>query len=297
MYCRGVHLIRIEHFRPGQVFLEYGPINMVIGGWRRGEPLSAELDEAAAVAAHHLEELARVPNRARVPFSWEKEHKNPTTLCLPPVFSYMCAAVKATGDYSLTPMAAVAGAIADLTIEALNSRGATKAFANNGGDIAVQVGQGEKIVIGIVSSLATGKITHTLTLTSRECIGGIATSGFGGRGFTKGVADAVVVLAGNARLADACATLIANSTLIEAPEVLQVKAETLDPQTDLAGQMVTNEVQTLPPAMIGKALRRGKESALRLINKGLIKGAFIFVQGQMTVVPTSFLAKTAQVNK
>lgn len=293
-----VHLIRIEHFRSGQVFLEYGPINMVIGGWRQGKPLSAELDEAAAVAAHHLEELSRVPDRAGVPyFFWGKEHKNPAVLHLPPVFSYMCAAVKATGDHSLTPMAAVAGAIADLTVEALRSRGATKAFANNGGDIAVQVGQGEKIVIGIVSSLATGKITHTLTLTSREYIGGIATSGLGGRGFTKGVADAVVVLAGNARLADACATLIANATLIETPEVLQVKAETLDPQTDLVGQMVTKEVQTLPPAMIEKALRGGKEFALRLIKKGLIKGAFIFVQRQMTVVPASLLAKTVQVSK
>ena len=189
---------------------------MVIGGWRKGEPMFKELDEAAAAAAHHLEELSCVPDRTRIPQAWENEHNNPAARHLPTVFNYMCAAVKATGDCTLTPMAAVAGAIADLTVDVLCSRGATKAFANNGGDIAVQVGGGEKIVTGIVSSLASGIITHTLTLTSREKIGGIATSGLGGRGFTKGVADAAVVLAANARLADACATHLANSTLIEA---------------------------------------------------------------------------------
>ena len=270
---------------------------MVIGAWRSGEPMVEELEEAAAVAAHHLEELSPLPNRDRVPLTWENEHNNPAARHLPTVFNYMCAAVKATGDCNLTPMAAVAGAIADLTVDVLCGRGATKAFANNGGDIAVQVGQGEKIVTGIVSSLATGTITHTLTLTSRENIGGIATSGLGGRGFTKGVADAVVVLAANARLADACATHIANSTLIETPEVLQVKAETLDPQTDLSGQMVTKTVQPLPKPMILQALEKGEESAIRLINKDVIKGAFIFIQGQMLAVPTSFLELTREVTR
>ena len=104
-------------------------------------------------------------------------------------------------------------------------------------------------------------------------------------------------MAKNAGLADACATLVANATLVEAPGVLQVKAETLDPQTDLMGHMVTKEVQTLPPAIVEKALKRGKESALELIGKGLIKGAIIFVQEQMIVVPTSFPAKMARVSR
>lgn len=282
----------IEHFRPGQIYLEYGPLNMVIGGWRRGEPLSAELDEAAAVAVHHLEDLSRVPDRTGVSLSGEgKDKKTPVILDFPPVFSYMCAAVKATGDHSLTPMAAVAGAIADLTVEALSGWGATKAFVNNGGDIALEVGSEEKIVVGIVSSLARGEVTHTLALTSEECIGGVATSGYGGRGFTKGVADAVVILAGNARLADACATLVANATLVETPEVLQVKAETLDPQTDLVGQMVTKEVRVLPPKIVEEALKKGERAALRLFEKGLIKGSFIFIQGEMSVLPASLPAR------
>ena len=285
----------IEHFRPGQVYLEYGPLNMVLGGWRRGEPLSAELDEAAAVAVHHLKELSRVPDRTGGALFSGEEQKASVISEPPPVFSYMCAAVEATGDHSLTPMAAVAGAIADLSVEALRTRGATKAFANNGGDIALEVGPGEKIVVGIVSSLARGKVTHTLTLTGEEGIGGVATSGYGGRGFTKGVADAVVILAGNARLADACATLVANATLVESPEVLQVKAETLDPQTDLVGQMVTKEVSALPPEIIKEALKRGEESALCLIEKGIIKGGFIFIQGEMMAVPALLLAKARRI--
>ena len=81
----------------------------------------------------------------------------------------------------MTPMAAVAGAIADLTVEALEGWGATKAFANNGGDIAIKLTPEESTCIGIVSCLANGKISHKLTLTGRDGIGGVATSGLGGR--------------------------------------------------------------------------------------------------------------------
>ena len=72
-------------------------------------------------------------------------------------------------------MAAVAGAIADLTVEALEGWGAATAFANNGGDIAIKLTPEESACIGVVSCLANGKISHKLTLTWRDCIGGDAT--------------------------------------------------------------------------------------------------------------------------
>lgn len=265
---------------------------MIIGGWRRGKPMSIELEAAAAEAVHNLGELSRVLCQARIPISKEKIESNYVCLPQPQVLSYMFQAVRATGDLSLTPMAAVAGSIADLSVEVLIEQGATKAFANNGGDIAVKMIEDEKTEIGIISSLATGKISHSFALTGYDQIGGIATSGLGGRGLSKGVADVVVVLAENARLADACATVIANETYVDTPEVLQVKAEILDPQTDLVGQMVTKEVYDLPSAAIRKALRKGKESAFRMIKKGIIQGAYIFVQGQMITVPEFFQTKT-----
>ncbi len=283
-------MVQIEHFRPGQAFFEHGPITMVIGGWRQGEPMRKELDEAAAIAARHLEELSHVPERGKLPLLGINGHGDPAVASrrLPLVFRQMCRAVKATGDSTLTPMAAVAGAIADLAAEALLRRGATKAFVNNGGDMAVRVGPGEKLLVGIVASLSSGKITHILTLTNGEGIGGVATSGLGGRGFTKGVADAAVVLAENAGLADACATLLANSTFVNTPQVQQARAETLDPLTDLKGRMVTQAVHTLPGGVVLQALKQGSESARQLIEKEVIKGALIFVQGQMAAIPGPF---------
>jgi ApbE superfamily uncharacterized protein (UPF0280 family) len=264
---------------------------MVIGGWRRGKPMSIELEAAAAAAVQNLEELSHVLGQARVPVSRENVGNNYVCLPKPRVLSYMSEAVLSTGDLSLTPMAAVAGSIADLTVEVLIGQGATKAFANNGGDIAVKMIEDEKTEIGIISSLATGRVSHSLTITGRDHIGGIATSGLGGRGLSKGIADAVVVLAENARLADACATVIANETYVDTPEVLQVKAEILDPQTDIAEQMVTKEVYNLPSVVIKKALKKGKESAMGMIKKGIIQGAYIFVQGQMATVPEFFQTK------
>jgi ApbE superfamily uncharacterized protein (UPF0280 family) len=253
-----------------------------------------ELEAAAAAAVQNLEGLSHVLGQARVPISRENIESNYPCLPQPLVLSYMFEAVRATGDLSLTPMAAVAGSIADLTVDVLIKQGATKAFANNGGDIAVKIAEDEKTEIGIISSLAAGRVTHSLAITGGDQIGGIATSGLGGRGLSKGVADAVVVLAENARLADACATVIANETFIDTPEVLQVRAETLDPQTDLVGQMVTKEVYNLPSVVIKKALKKGKESALSMIKKGIIQGAYIFVQGQMATVPEFFQPKARQ---
>jgi ApbE superfamily uncharacterized protein (UPF0280 family) len=256
------------------------------------------LKEAAVVAVRGLEELSNVLPQARMPFVTRKnEEQGCSSPPQPRVLQYMYEAIEAAGDPSLTPMAAVAGSIADLVAESLVRRGATKAFANNGGDISIKLASGEQTSIGIMSDMAKGTISHTLALTSLDGIGGVATSGLGGRSLTKGVAEAVVVLADNARLADACATLIANETLVQTPEVFQVKAETLDPQTDLPGHMVTLRVGILPSAMVQKALVKGKEAAEHLQKKGIIRGAFIFVQGKMTAVPRILLTKTVQVTR
>jgi len=277
--------IKLEQLFSGELFLQFGPINMVIGAWRYGKLMQEEMRKAAEIAVYHLEELSRVLDKARAPCGFAAEERDcPSYRDRPQVLAYMCDAVRKAGDPSLTPMAAVAGAIADLTVESLEGRGATRAFANNGGDIAIRMAPGEQIRIGIVSSLASGKISHKLTLTGDDGIGGVATSGLGGRSLTKGIAEAAVVLAYNARMADAAATLIAIETFVESEEVIRVKAEELDPQTDLKGHMVTHTVYNLPPWAVKEALRRGKRCALQLLDRGIIKGAYIFVQGEMAEV-------------
>lgn len=282
-----VFLIKTVRLPSGELLLQFGPINMVIGAWHRGTLMQEEMKKAAEIAVYHLEELSCVLDKARIAYGTAAAEGDCCPCrSRPRVLAYMCDAVRQAGDPSLTPMAAVAGAIADLTVEALERWGATKAFANNGGDIAIKLTPEESTCIGIVSCLANGKISHKLTLTGRDGIGGVATSGLGGRSLTKGIADAVVVLADNARLADASATLIANETLVETAEVIRVKAEFLDPQTDLQGQMVTQTVHSLPHRIIAEALERGKRSALQLLDRGVIKGAFIFVQGEMAEVTT-----------
>jgi len=282
---RSVPPIKLEQLSSGELFLQFGPINMVIGAWRYGKLMQKEMKKAAEIAVYHLEELSRVIDKARTPCGIAAGERDcPSQKDRPQVLAYMFDAVRQAGDPFLTPMAAVAGAIADLTVEALERWGATKAFANNGGDIAIKMTPAEKIRIGIVSSLASGKISHKLTLTGEDGIGGVATSGLGGRSLTKGIADAVVVLAYNARMADAAATYIANETFVETEEVIRVKAEELDPQTDLKGHMVTHMVYTLPPQVVTEALSRGKRCALQLLDRGVIKGAYIFVQGEMAEV-------------
>lgn len=197
----------------------------------------------------------------------------------------MARAIAPHSSVFVTPMAAVAGAVADEMLSAIMAVGRPeKAYVNNGGDIAFHLGgQQSFAVLG-----PAGEITVTATDSAR----GIATSGRGGRSHSMGIADAVTVLASSAASADAAATLIANAVDLPGhPAVSRIAAAEVDPDSDLGGRMVTTGVGPLSAADIAGALSRGEVAAQYMIDQGHILQAILSLQGQIkAVTPTGVLA-------
>lgn len=162
----------------------------------------------------------------------------------------------------ITPMAAVAGSVADAVLTAMTDAAALdRAFVNNGGDIALHLAPGQSYAVGLVDrpdrpSLVTGRI---------DASGGIATSGWRGRSFSLGIADAVTVLAADAATADAAATVIANAVdLPDHPAIKRRPASDMQPDSDLGQRLVTTGVGALTDAEIARALDRGADCARAL---------------------------------
>lgn len=272
----------IESIRTGTAKLDYGPVQMSIQ--IKSPDKATELAEAGAKhAVVLLTQLAQYKHIAK-----KRQADIDDTEKYPSVLRRMIEAVRLSGDTELTPMAAVAGAMADLTAEWLIAQGATKAIINNGGDIAIRLIGKEHTSVGIVPALGMFP-THMIRVNAGTAVGGITTSGLGGRSFTKGIATAAVVAAPTAAFADACSTSLGNSTFANHANIKRILAEILDPDTDIAGHWVVTEVGDLPSAVVQEALYNGKQRAERLYQSGLIQGAAIFVQEECIMVPCGFI--------
>ena len=139
-------------------------------------------------------------------------------------------------DKELTPMAAVAGTIADGVAAFLSSRGMTRVIVNNGGDIAIRTGSGRIGQCGHPAGFDPQRDNrHHRQLGDERASWGVATSGLEGRSMTRGVASAATIIAGSASVADAAATSIANASYVEDETVIQRPAEELDEHTDIPG--------------------------------------------------------------
>ena len=192
----------------------------------------------------------------------------------------------------ITPMAAVAGAVADELIETFKRAGITRAFINNGGDIALHLTAGEKYRVGVWSNLGriyssdySGRDVDSRFVVSAEMpVRGVATSGWRGRSFSLGIADSVTVLANTAAAADAAATMIANAVDCDFAGIVRVPAEQLKDDTDLGSLPVTVDVPPLPPGAVAAALERGRAEAEYWHERGVIYAAALFLQGQLEVV-------------
>lgn len=235
--------------------------------------------EAGRRAIDALEEIATALSALKRPFS------SVDGAALSALPEEMRRAVAIVGDSDLTPMAAVAGTIADATADFLADRGLTRIMVNNGGDVAIRLKQPEFVTVGVRPDVAEPEIRYAARITAGMGVGGVCTSGLGGRSLTRGVANAAVVFASRASTADAAATAIANATYVPSPEVRRVLAETLDPHTDLKGVAVTQFVGELPDQRINAALQRGIAHAERRVRRGVILGACIAVKGRMAVTP------------
>ena len=116
---------------------------------------------------------------------------------------------------------------------------------------------------------------------------GIATSGWRGRSFSLGIADAVTVLAEDAAAADAAATLIANAVDLPGHSaIVRQPANELSPDSDLGERLVTTDVGSLTAAEIEQALGRGLAVADACRRRGLIHAVALFLDGaHLTVGP------------
>jgi len=179
-------------------------------------------------------------------------------------------------------MAAVAGSVADYILGAMTvGRRLLKAMVNNGGDIALRLGEGESATIGIGDLQRTGIALSPVTIREGDGIGGIATSGWRGRSHSLGIADFVTVFARCAADADASATVIANAIDLPGSELVsRVPAESLSPDSDLGARLVTVDVAPLSEADVSVALKAGQRVADDLIERNVIAAAVLGLQGQ-----------------
>lgn len=189
-------------------------------------------------------------------------------------------------QHFITPMAAVAGAVADEILATMtNAAQLARAYVNDGGDIALHLSPGERFVVGMVQRPDRPSLFGTSTLEFSQPVRGIATSGWRGRSFSLGVADAVTVLADRAATADAAATIIANAVDLPGhPRIVRVPARELAPDSDLGNIPVTQAVGELTAVEIDEALARGVTSAASLLQQKLIYAAALCLQGETRVV-------------
>jgi hypothetical protein len=262
-----------------RLHLHHGPIDLVISATGAMDEVAAAYAQAEArfqdVLAVLVEELVRLRTPVRPP-RWRPEG---------PVARRMMDAVWPYRGVYVTPMASVAGAVADEMLEAtVRGRTLKTVSVNNSGDIAFAFAPGEKMRLGVVSDLRRPSIDAVASLTSDMRVRGCATSGWDGRSFSLGIADAVTILARNAAEADAAATMVANAVDIDHPAVERRPARELRDDTDLGDLPVTVAVGDLEPAAVRAALDNGVEEAERLRRAGLIETAMLVLKGEIRLV-------------
>lgn len=191
----------------------------------------------------------------------------------------------AAGSF-ITPMAAVAGAVAEEVLGAMvQASDLDRAYVNNGGDIALHLGEGQCFTVGLVDRPDMSHLIGKTIIAASDTARGVATSGWRGRSFSLGIADAVTVLARTAAQADAAATVIANA--IDLPDhsaIVRCPAHDIQPDSDLGARLVTRDVGQLLFADIDVALESGAVCARRLVAAGLIDGAALHLQGETRIV-------------
>ncbi len=259
----------------GKVYVDYGPVSMVIMADKDGLPLTELCCQAFAVIEEGLKELTSSLDLLRL---YPGQIPLRILTGLP---AQMLEAVLAVEEPTLTPMATVAGAMADLVADWLFARGAQRVSVNNGGDVAIRLAPGQKLNLGIMSSLAAGQVDVVVPIKAEDGIGGVATSGLGGRSFTRGIAQGVSVFSSRCILADALATHLANTSYVPSPRVLTAKAGVFDPQSDIRDLEVVAAVDRLTRREVRQALAQVEQEAFRQKHKGNLLAMTARVQDHM----------------
>jgi len=273
-----------------RLHLQDGPIDLVIEAKGREGDVRAAYEAAARRFTGLLDELCAELVELRRP-------ADPVRCTLKGVVARrMHAAVApfATAAF-ITPMAAVAGSVAEEILGAmLGAARLDRAYVNNGGDIALHLTGREPFTVGLMDRPDHHGVMQTIKIGADDTARGIATSGRHGRSFSLGIADAVTVLAQTASQADAAATIIANAVDLPGhPAVVRCPANELQPDSDLGTRLVTRDVSALGENEIDDALRAGVSRAQQLLAAGLIEGAALRLLGETAVVGATGIRKPA----
>jgi ApbE superfamily uncharacterized protein (UPF0280 family) len=264
-----------------RVHMQDGPIDLIVEAFGDSAQVEAAYRAAAERFVTVLDELCGELSLLRQPARLDGQLPNG------PVARRMVEAARpyAARDF-ITPMAAVAGAVAEEILSAMTAVAKlSRAYVNDGGDIALHLTAGEAFVIGMVERPDHPSLFGTTKIDFDHRIRGVATSGWRGRSFSLGIADAVTVLAETAARADAAATMIANAVDLPGHRAIgRVRACDVAPDSDLGERFVTQSVGHLSADEISEALAAGVCEAETLCTSGLIRAAALNLQGDVRVV-------------
>ena len=260
----------------GRLHFQHGPIDLIIDADGHAEAVAqahaAAWQRFRGVLAELVEELGVL----RRPLTSASSARGP-------IAQRMIAACRPFAEppdaLFVTPMAAVAGAVAEEIAAHYRCAQIDRAYVNNGGDIALVLAPGGRYDIGVAGGVPSARLEGSLTLMGSSAVRGVATSGWRGRSFSLGIADSVTVLAHTAAAADAAATMVGNAVNADHPGVHRAPACTLRDDSDLGERLVTVAVDALPRAVAESALDRGEAFARALCRRGLIIGAWMRLQG------------------
>jgi len=267
----------IQHLEGERLHLSHGPIDVVLKAWGQPDAMRAAYAAAGARFPTILPELCDELTALRAPMADRPQVDGR-------VARRMVEACRPFADVFVTPMAAVAGAVADELLALMTAAAPLeRAFVNDGGDIAMLLTPGHTLDIGVAGEFSRGAtpVINGRVRLDGSGVGGIATSGARGRSFSLGIADSVTILARDAATADVAATLIANAVDIDSPAIRRCPARELDPDSDLRDLPVTVAVGALAPEDIEIALGRGLERAFDYRQRGLIVDAALMLQGRI----------------
>ncbi len=268
---------------------QHGPIDLVIEAFGAAPEIALAYRQAWWRFQSVLEELVAELPRLRTA-------AGPAGPVLEGVVARRMARACAPHDgIFVTPMAAVAGAVADEVLAAMIwGREIDRAYVNNGGDIAIHLARGECFKTGLITLGDQPTMGAYTRIGAETAVRGIATSGWRGRSLSLGIADSVSVVARTAAAADVAATLIANAIDAVDTAIRRVPAREIDADSDLGDRLVTVAVGQLSFETIDGALMRGCDRARAMADRGLIEGAHLTLKSQTRVIGVSMqLGKVA----
>ena len=277
----------------GRLHLQHGPIDCLCQAWGAPAEVRAAYQQAAVFFATVMADLCNELALLRQPL--------PSPPPVGAVARAMHDACMPFADRFITPMAAVAGAVADAVLAAMcRGRNVHKAFVNNGGDIAFHLQPGASLRCGLIADIAapsTPSLQGSFLLTAEQPARGLATSGrackgHGGRSFSFGIADSVSILARTAAQADAAATIVGNAVDLPGhPAIDRRPANEIDPDSDLGNRLVTFDVGLLSDETVSAALDAGQSIGDILLQVGLIEGSVLVLRRQMRIRHAPLLLK------